>query len=179
MKRCVQWIAGMLAGLLFSMGPIGATTAPDFNLRDTEGKRVNLKALLKNGPVLLDFWATYCRPCLKAMPKLEEIHHKYGDRGLTVLGINEDGPRGQTKVKPFLKSRKISFRSVFDPDGGLMRRMQVGPLPATFLIAQDGEIVLRRDAYDPDVSPLIEAIESLLPDPGAGKAPPGDSSAEK
>lgn len=180
MKRRTPWIMGMLTALLLWTGPAGAATAPDFNLRDTGGKRVNLKALLKKGPVLLDFWATWCKPCLKAMPKLEEIHNKYKDRGLTVLGVNEDGPRSQTKVKPFLRARKISFPSVFDPDGGVMRRMQVGLLPVTFLIAQDGEIVLRQAGYDPDhEKPLIDAIESLLPGADAGTEPTGDARAEK
>ena len=78
-----------------------ATEVPDFNLPTPSGKRVKLYALLEKGPVLLDFWATWCKPCIKAMPKLEEIHAKYADRGLTVLGINEDGPRGQTAFARF------------------------------------------------------------------------------
>ena len=178
MKRSPPWIACALAALLFCTAPTGAATAPDFNLWDTEGKRANLKALLDKGPVLLDFWATYCKPCLKAMPKLEEIHNRYKDRGLTVLGVNEDGPRNQTKVKPFLRARKITFRSVFDADGGLMRRMQVGALPVTFLIAQDGEIVLRQTGYHPDVRPLAEAIEALLPTAEVDKEATGDAPSE-
>ncbi len=179
MKRSTPWMTAALAALLFWTTPAGAATAPDFNLWDTKGKRANLKALLEKGPVLLDFWATYCKPCLKAMPKLEEIHNKYKDQGLTVLGVNEDGPRSQTKVKPFLRARKITFRSVFDPDGGLMRRMQVGSLPVTFLIAQDGKIVLRQVGYHPDVSPLTEAVESLLSTAEAGKETTGDAPSEK
>ncbi len=103
----------------------------------------------------------------------------YKGRGLTVLGVNEDGPRSQTKVKPFLRAHKITFRSVFDADGGLMRRMQVGSLPVTFLIAQDGEIVLRQTGYHPDVSPLAEAVEPLLSTAETGKETPGDALSEK
>ncbi|MBT3602002.1 MAG: TlpA family protein disulfide reductase [Candidatus Latescibacteria bacterium] len=146
----------------FIIGSAQATTAPEFNLTAPDGKRVQLSKLLKEGPVLLDFWATWCKPCIKGMPKLEEIHKKYKDRGLTIVGINEDGPRGQNRIRPFLRGRKISFQIAIDSDGGVMKRMQVRALPTTILIAQDGEIVLRQAGLS-DPAPLIEAIEMLLP----------------
>ena len=147
-------------------GPgIASEVAPDFNLRSPEGRRIHLKTFLQDGPVLLDFWATYCKPCIKAMPKLSEIHRKYKSRGLTVMGVNEDGPRSQTKVKPFMAARKIRFPVVLDLDGSVMRRMQVASLPATYLIAQDGEIVLQQKGYSENTSQeLLAAIESLLPE---------------
>lgn len=139
-----------------------ATEAPDFNLPGLSGERVQLSALLKKGPVLLDFWATWCKPCIKAMPKLEEIHAKYADKGLTVLGVNEDGPRGQNRIRPFLKGRKITFPIAIDADGSVMQRMQVRALPTTILIAPDREIVLREAGLS-DGKAIIDALEVLLP----------------
>ena len=172
MKTTNKWSLGILAATLLWAGAAVASTAPDFNLPDPQGRRVNLKALLKRGPVLIDFWATWCKPCIKAMPKLMALHRKYGNRGLTVLGINEDGPRSQAKVGPFLRARGIEFPVAIDGDGGVMRRMQVTALPTALLIAPDGEIVLRRvgTSHEKD---LIEAIEALLPKPEAAAG--GDS----
>ena len=154
-----------IAWLLFAGVP-RAASAPNFNLPTPEGRRVSLSALLKEGPVLLDFWATWCKPCIKAMPKLEEIHRKYKDRGLTVVGINEDGPRGQNRVKPFLRSRNLNFPILIDGDGSAMKRLQARSLPTTILIAQDSEIVLRQAGYTrAGAESLLEAIESLLPKP--------------
>ena len=147
---------------LFFIFTAQATQAPDFNLPAPDGKRVNLSQLLKKGPVLLDFWATWCKPCIKGMPKLEEIHKKYVDKGLTVLGVNEDGPRGQNRIRPFLKSRKITFPIAIDADGSVMKRLQVRGLPTTILIAPDREIVLRQTGLA-EAEPLIKAIEALLP----------------
>ena len=179
MKRPTLRILGVaLAGLLCAGGGASAGV-PDFALPTPEGHRVSLKDLLGKGPVLIDFWATTCRPCLKAMPKLEEIHRKYRDRGLTVLGVNEDGPRSQAKLRPFLSARGISFPVVIDADGGLMRRMLVGSLPTTFLIAPDGRTVFRQVGYTPDIGPLIAAIESLLPSSGADKRPSADARGEE
>ncbi len=158
--------------ILLLAGPHAEAAAPDFNLRTPEGKRVNLKQLLEKGPVLLDFWATYCKPCIKAMPKLEALHQKYQQRGLTVLGINEDGPRSQSKIRPFLKTREITFPTALDPDGGVMRRFQVVALPATFLIAQDGEILLRQAGYtEENAQALLTTLQSLLPEPKNEQTP--------
>ncbi|MFT5368278.1 MAG: thiol-disulfide isomerase/thioredoxin [Candidatus Latescibacterota bacterium] len=147
--------------------PAQATNVSDFNLAAPNGKRLQLSKLLENGPVLLDFWATWCKPCIQGMPKLDEIHQKYKDRGLTVVGVNEDGPRGQTRIRPFLRGRNISFKIAIDSDGGVMKQMQVRALPTTILIAPDGEIVLRQAGLS-DPKPLIEAIEMLLPKKEAG-----------
>ena len=141
---------------------IGATQAPDFNLPSPDGKRIKLSKLLENGPVLLDFWATWCKPCIKGMPKLQDIHDKYNSKGLTVIGINEDGPRGQNRIRPFLKGRKITFPIAIDADGSVMKRMQVRGLPTTILIGQDREIVLRQSGLS-DPQPILDALETLLP----------------
>jgi cytochrome c biogenesis protein CcmG/thiol:disulfide interchange protein DsbE len=162
--KTVFAITGILMATLFMSQPAQARdTAPDFNLRSLAGKRLNLQNLLKEGPVLLDFWATWCKPCVKAMPKLQEIHETYGDLGLTIIGVNEDGPRGQSKVKPFLRARKLTFQVGLDPDGGLMKRMRVTALPTTLLIDRDGEIVYRQAGFTKGSEVgLIEAIETIV-----------------
>lgn len=144
--------------------------APDFIKTDLQGQQVNLSTLLEKGPVLIDFWATYCKPCLKAMPKLEKIHQKYQEKGLTVLGLNEDGPRGQTKVRPFLNRLKITFPIVIDGDKAVFKRFGLTACPSTVLIAQDGEIVLKQVGYMPNYDDeLIQSIELLLSKSSAHK----------
>ena len=102
------------------------------------------------------------------MPKLEEIHAKYADRGLTVLGVNEDGPRGQNRIRPFLRGRNITFPIAIDADGSVMKRMQVRALPTTILIAPDREIVLREAGLS-DGKTIINALEVLLPEKEASE----------
>ena len=161
--------------MLLYVGATHAATAPDFSLPNLEGKQVNLHKLLDKGPVLIDFWATYCKPCLKAMPKFAEMHHKYSERGLTILGVNEDGPRGLAKVRPFLNRLKISYQTVIDADGGLLRRFGASGCPSSFLIAQDGEVVLKHAGYIPKYhEEMIQAIEQLLTTSQAGKIEEGN-----
>lgn len=178
MKSTVQSLA-LAASITLISASANAAPAPDFNLRNLRGERVNLKTLLAKGPVLLDFWATYCKPCIKAMPKLQKIHEKYGQSGLTVLGVNVDGPRGQNRVKPFLRARKVSFPIALDSDSAVMRRMQVNVLPTTLLITPDGEITLRQVGYNSkNADVLLAAVEALFPDSGTDDEADPDASAD-
>lgn len=153
----------ILAVLFLTSSVLSKDIAPDFNLRSPEGKLLNLKSMLKDGPVLLDFWATWCKPCVNTMLKLQRVYDDYKDQGLTVVGVNEDGPRSQSKVKPFLRARKLMFPIALDSDGGLMKRMRVTALPTTILVDRDCEIVYRHvGSTEGSEKGLIEAIRSAL-----------------
>ena len=179
MKSTFQSLA-LSASITLFAASANAAAVPDFNLRNLQGERVNLKTLLAKGPVLLDFWATYCKPCIKAMPKLQKIHEKYGKSGLTVLGVNVDGPRGQNRVKPFLRARRVNFPIALDSDSAVMRRMQVNVLPTTLLITPDGEIALRQVGYNSkNAETLLAAVAALFPDAGADDEANADASTDQ
>jgi len=149
--------------LLASIVPGMSSDVTNFKLRNLRNQQVELAKLLKDGPVLLDFWSTWCKPCIKAFPKLNALHEKYGEKGLTVVGINEDGARSQSKVKPFVRSLRIKFPILIDNNNEVMRRLQVQSLPTTILIAPDGMVVARQVGYSPDgIKKLEEQIVSVL-----------------
>jgi len=135
----------------------------DFKLPDLDNKPVQLKILLKTGPVLVDFWATWCKPCVKYFPVLQSWHEKYGPSGLTIVAINEDGPRSLAKVKPFTRSLKVGFTVLLDENSDVMRLLRVQNLPTSLLIAPDGSIVARHTGYTEETTKATEAqIVELL-----------------
>ncbi len=137
--------------------------AKNFRLKTLQNKDATLAEHLENGPVLIDFWATWCKPCIKAFPKLEKLHQKYKDRGFTVLAINTDSPRNQAKVKPFVKSLNVTFPILIDSKGDVMRDMGVQLLPTTILVSQEREILLKSIGFKPSKFAEIDAkIESEL-----------------
>ncbi len=152
---------------------IHAEDVPDFNLRTPSGERIQLKSLLKKGPVLLDFWAIWCKPCLKAMPKLQALYEEYKEDGLTVLAINEDSLRGQAMVRPFLRAQNITFPVVFDvSDGNVMLQMDVTALPTTILINRNGKIVLQQCGYSARNTKVLKmVIAALIKEDGRVSAP--------
>ncbi|MBC8183884.1 TlpA family protein disulfide reductase [candidate division KSB1 bacterium] len=138
-------------------------TAPDFRLPDLKGKQVSLKSLLGKGPVVIDFWATWCKPCIKYLPKLQKVYDKYKKDGLLVVGINEDGPRNRAKINPFIKSKRINFPILIDANSQIMRRYRIMGLPATVIIAPGGKIFKVHKSYKPGDEKILEKeIKELL-----------------
>jgi len=150
----------LLAFLATTLAPIwavGAEKATDFALEDMDGETVYLSDFLGKKVVLINFWATWCKPCHVELPVLEKLWKKYCDRGLVVLAVNADGPSGLSKVRaeiqrmgltfPVLLDRETKVLSVYNP------RKQ---LPSTFLIGTDGRIRFTRDGFSTGDEQLIE-----------------------
>jgi peroxiredoxin len=166
----VAWLA--LASAQVQAAPTGllsTPTAPRFTVHDVEGRTLDLAGLLRHGPVLLDFWATWCAPCVQSLPELEAWHRRYGPLGLTVVGVSVDGPRNFARVRPFVASRGLTYPIVLDRDGRLQQSYQVLAVPTAILIDTTGAIVQVRVAYRPgEGAKLEDGIRALLP---AAKAP--------
>jgi cytochrome c biogenesis protein CcmG/thiol:disulfide interchange protein DsbE len=112
--------------------------APDFALKDADGKTVHLSDY-KGKVVLLDFFATWCGPCKIEIPWFTEMERKNKDRGFAVLGISMDD-EGWELVKPFLADLKVNYRVVIGNDQTASMYGGVEALPTTFLIDKEGKI---------------------------------------
>ena len=110
--------------------------APDFKLEDLNGSWVSLKSL-RGKTVLLDFWATWCGPCLRAMPHLQKIHEELGDRGVAVVGINaETGER----ARRYMNKKGYTFTSLVDAGHQVSELYQIRGLPTTVIIDENGVV---------------------------------------
>ncbi len=134
-----------------------------FSLRNLDGDLVSSDDSIGKGPVLLDFWATWCKPCMKNLPKVEKIYQEYADRGLTVLAINEDGTRSLSKVEPLVNSLGLTFPVLIDENRDVMRLYNVNGLPTSILIDENKQIVVTLRGYRPgDEADLKEKLNELL-----------------
>ncbi len=131
--------------------------APAFTLQTPDGQTLKLSDL-KGKPVLLNFWATWCAPCLIEMPALEQTYRKYKDQGLVVLGVNQ--AESPERVAQYMKTWGLSFPTVLDPDTAVAQQYRVTGYPTTWLIDRDGVArQLRRGAFG-----NADQIERLLAD---------------
>ena len=159
-----------------SLLPQGPAAAPGFRVTDVTGRTLELDALRRRGPVLLDFWATWCKPCLEEMPLLERWYTRYGPAGLTVIGVSVDGPRNFAKVRPFAERLGATYPIVLDPDERLRHLYQVTAMPTAVLVDRDGAVRLVRVGYRPGEGAQMEAaILSLVAPPGGTRPGATDS----
>lgn len=160
--------------MIVLVGPsIGAEgKAPDFALPNLIGKDVKLSEALSRGPVILDFWATWCKPCIKGFPALQQIHDKYKAKGLTVLAISVDSPKSRSRVAPFIKAQNYTFEVLLDIEGKVAKKYNAIAVPRTVLISQQGEVVYATTGYKPtNEEQLDKAVGSLLPQKASEEGP--------
>jgi thiol-disulfide isomerase/thioredoxin len=113
--------------------------APKAAVTTTAGDVLTLGAAGERA-VLVDFWATWCAPCKKAMPELEELHREYGPRGLTVVGVSID--EDAEALEKYLRKKPMSYPVVHDSkEDPVWWAYSVAAIPAMVLIDRDGRIV--------------------------------------
>ena len=117
--------------------------APDFTLRNLQG---NLEGLVnhKDKVIILNFWATWCAPCLEEMPAFEKLYRRYRSQGLTVLAVSLD--KGDfSKVQDFVDSNNLTFPVLMDSDGVAEKLYPSFTIPFTYVIDKDGRVAARVD----------------------------------
>ena len=113
--------------------------APEFRARNLQGGTTDLGAL-RGKVVLLNFWATWCPPCVEEMPSLERLHRTLGPEGLVVLGVSADD--SDDDVRAFLPKVDVTFPILRDPGGRVASSVyRATGFPETFLIDREGRIV--------------------------------------
>jgi peroxiredoxin len=160
-----------LAGLCFatSLGVAQAgqqvgKPAAEIALPDTAQKPFKLSDL-RGKVVLLDFWASWCEPCLRELPELEKLHKQLASRGVVVIGVNID--RERKNADELLARLKLSFTNVFDPKGVVAELYDPPKMPTSYVVDQQGSVRLINEGFSgpADIAKLKKTIEQLLSPP--------------
>lgn len=131
---------------------------PDLSQFGLEGTLPDMKGKV----VLVDFWASWCGPCRHSFPALQEIHNKYKDKGVVVLGISLD--ESKSDMDGFIKKMKVPFPVVRDAKGKLADQLSVASIPTSILVSGSGKILAIHNGYGGDKTKqeYIEGIEKAL-----------------
>lgn len=121
-------------------GMVAGGRAPDFGVRDLAGGEPFRLSGLRGKVVVANFWATWCISCRTEMPALEEIHKRYQDQGLVVLGLNIGG-ESDISVRSFVDRYQLTFPIGIDDGGAVTSTYRVISLPSTYVIGRDGVIL--------------------------------------
>jgi peroxiredoxin len=114
------------------------STAPNFVLKDLAGNEHELESYRGKG-VFLNFWGTYCKPCEKEMPYMENQYKQFKDQGVEILAVNVD--EAPIVIENFIKKYNLTFPVPIDKGSQVLNAYGVGPIPSTFLIDKDGKVV--------------------------------------
>ncbi len=131
--------------------------APDVKFTNSDGEKVTL-ADFQGRVLLVNFWATWCAPCVKEMPSLDRLQAKFGSADFQVVAVNED--RGGAKIAgPFLQKIGVFNLALFvDDKMKLMRSLKVRGLPTSFLVNREGRIVGKLAGFFEWDTPKAEAL---------------------
>jgi peroxiredoxin len=143
-----------------SLSPAKLSRAPDLSVRDAKGEVRRLQEY-RGQAVVLNFWATWCEPCLAEMPSLEDLERRLAGRPFKVLAVNF--AESEERVQAFLENYGIKLEILYDKDMGAAKRWNARILPASFVIDTEGRVrysVLGE--ADWTAPPIVAAIEKLL-----------------
>ena len=132
---------GMLFVLILSANSLLAAKLDNFTLRDLDNKKTAFADIKGEKLTVIDFWATWCKPCSREIPKLVDLYTKYKEKGVQFIGINVDSPRNMPKVRPFANSLGINYPVLLDSNSELIARLQVTAMPTVLIVNSDSEIV--------------------------------------
>jgi len=156
-----------LSGFLISFLGLTSGMSQSFletRLKNTDGQQSSiLKEAGENEIIILDFWATWCKPCVKSIPKISELHQAYKDKGVSFIGINTDSPRNIAKVRPFVKTHGIKYPVLMDSQQELMNELLINVFPTLLIINSEGKILYSHRGFSNGDENLIkEEIEKQL-----------------
>jgi peroxiredoxin len=169
-RLAALWLCALSAGCA-SGGQPAATgnppalgAPPDFELPTLDGKSERLSDHLGRDVVLIDFWATYCQPCLRAMPELDALYRRHKPRGFVVLGVSIDGADALPEVRAEVKKLGVGFPILLDQETRVVSLYNPKTsAPFSVLIGRDGSILTKREGYTTGSEGTLERdVEAAL-----------------
>ena len=137
--------------------------ARDFTLRDLNGKNYILSENIGKGPIIINFWATWCLPCYDEMKELKKLYNRYSNINLQILSVSIDDVKTISKVKITVRANKYPFKVLLDSNQSVYKNYQLSGIPHLFLIDKNGVIIYSHKGYKKgDEKILEEKLQAMI-----------------
>ena len=137
---------------------------PNVDVKKIDGSSFNFKNIDNNGnPIVISFWATWCKPCTKELNNIAELYEDWQDEtNVKLVAVSIDDRRSQSKVAPYVNSSGWEYDIYIDPNSDLKRAMGVSTVPHTFLLDKNKQIIWQHRGYvEGDEYELFDEILKL------------------
>jgi cytochrome c biogenesis protein CcmG, thiol:disulfide interchange protein DsbE len=137
---------------------------PSVEIKDVKGNPFNTSKISNDGkPVIISFWATWCKPCIKELTTIADVYSDWQDEtGVKLYAVSIDDARSSSQVAPLVNGKSWDYTVLLDQNGDFKRAMNVGPIPHTFLINGKGEIVWQHTSFaEGSELDLIQLVRKL------------------
>tara|TARA_B100000965_G_scaffold397012_1_gene412853 strand:- start:18 stop:515 length:498 start_codon:yes stop_codon:yes gene_type:complete len=154
-------IASLTASISFSQN----RTLPNIEVKNLNGTKFNITQIENEGsPIVISFWATWCKPCKKELNNIAEVYEDWQDEtNVKIIAISIDDSRSMSKVNPYVNASDWDYEVYLDTNSDLKRAMGVSTVPHTFLLNAKKEIVWQHKGYiDGDENELYKEIKKLV-----------------
>ena len=135
---------------------------PNVRLQDMDGKTIQTGEISNDGnPIIISFWATYCKPCLRELKAIHEVYPDWQDEtGVKMIIVSIDQAQDANKVKPLVDGFGWEYEVLLDPNGDFKRAMNVQNVPHVFVLDGKGKIVYNHAGYvDGGEQDIYEALQ--------------------
>lgn len=144
--------------------PKAGKKIPSVNLKNIEGHPFNTSSISNNGkPIIISFWATWCKPCIKELTAIADVYDEWiEETGVKLIAVSVDDSRSTNQVRPLVNGKGWEYEVLLDANGDFKRAMNVGPIPHTFLLNGNGEIVWSHTTFSEGAElDLIDLVRKL------------------
>ena len=136
---------------------------PYFRLKNLSNQWQEYDDLKGSNLTVIDFWATWCLPCVKSIPHLDAMALDFAGQGVNFIGVSIDGPRNQSKIAPFTRSLGVRYPILRDMNSELMLELGVTAVPTLLIYNTEGTLLYIHEGFRPgDEQSIRENIESFL-----------------
>ncbi|HPF92984.1 MAG TPA: TlpA disulfide reductase family protein [Tenuifilaceae bacterium] len=163
--KTISTLAILIFSVIFAANAQQSKTLPSVSIKTLDGKTVSTSTLDNDGkPIILSFWASWCRPCIKELSAIADLYEDWKDEtGVKLIAISIDDARTLNNVRPMVNARGWEYEFYLDANSDLRRAMGVTNVPHTFILNGKKEVVFQHTNYtEGSEYKLFEEIKSLV-----------------